>query len=145
MAAGPDSPPEGELPRRHVLISTIRNPWAHIVTHGRAWTRLGALRCDWANPGAWGAAWAHYVLSMIELVPDEHRWRQVMEIIKARILDGTYRPRGKVPGIRAMQQEFGVSLNTARHALNDLEEQGFVRQVPSIGTFVTPEVSWPAG
>ena len=82
---------------------------------------------------------------MIELVPDEHKWRQVMEIIKARILDGTYRPRAKVPGIRTMQQEFGVSQNTARHALNELEEQGFVRQVASIGTFVTPKESWPAG
>ncbi|WP_433520054.1 winged helix-turn-helix domain-containing protein (plasmid) [Nonomuraea sp. CA-143628] len=80
---------------------------------------------------------------MIELVPDEHKWRQVMEIIKGRILDGTYQPRAKVPGIRSLTQEFGVSQNTARHALNDLEEQGYVRQVSSIGTFVRPAKEWP--
>lgn len=82
---------------------------------------------------------------MIELVPDEHKWRQIMEIVKARILDGTYRPRAKVPGIRSLTQEFGVGVNTARHALNDLEDQGYVRQVPSIGTFVRPAEEWGRG
>lgn len=80
---------------------------------------------------------------MIDLVPDEHKWRQVMEILRGRILDGTYQPRSRVPSVRTLTQMFGVGDNTARHALNDLEEQGYVRQLPSIGTFVRPEVEWP--
>jgi GntR family transcriptional regulator len=82
---------------------------------------------------------------MIELVPDEHKWRQVMEILRQRILDGTYRPRSRVPSVRHLTQMFGIGDNTARHALKELEERGYVRQLPSVGTFVRPAEEWPRG
>jgi DNA-binding GntR family transcriptional regulator len=42
-----------------------------------------------------------------------------------------------------MTQEFGIGLNTARHAVDELEVQGYVRPVPSLGTFVAPREEWP--
>jgi DNA-binding GntR family transcriptional regulator len=40
---------------------------------------------------------------------------------------------------------FGIGDNTARHALKELEERGYVRQLPSVGTFVRPAEEWPRG
>lgn len=83
---------------------------------------------------------------MINWEPEPERpvWVQVMEVIRGRILDGTYRPRAKIPGIHRIMQEFGVGSNTARHVISDLEAQGLVRPVPSLGTFVVPPEDRPA-
>lgn len=94
----------------------------------------------WAVPGGVGSAWAHYLHFMINWEPEPERpvWVQVMEIVRERILDGTYPVRTKIPGIARIMQEFGVGNNTARHVIDDLEKQGLVRPVPSLGTFVVP-------
>lgn len=82
---------------------------------------------------------------MIDWVPDPERpvWLQVMEVVRQRILDGTYAPRTKIPGIHRLMQEFGVGSNTARHVISSLEEQGLVLPVPSLGTFVVPPEDRP--
>lgn len=82
---------------------------------------------------------------MIDWEPDPERplWRQLMETLHQRILDGIYPPRTKIPSLQRMTQEFGVGLNTARHAVDELESQGYVRPVPSLGTFVAPPEEWP--
>lgn len=82
---------------------------------------------------------------MIDWVPDPERplWLQLMETLRRRILDGTYRPRTKIPSLKQLTQEFGVGLNTARHAVDVLEEQGYVLPVSSLGTFVIPPDAWP--
>lgn len=82
---------------------------------------------------------------MIDWTPDPERplWVQVMEILRERILNGVYEPRGKIPSFKQITQEFGVGMNTARHAVDDLEAQGFVRAVQPLGTFVTPTEEWP--
>jgi GntR family transcriptional regulator len=66
-----------------------------------------------------------------------------MEALRARIIDGTYAPRTKIPSLKTLTQEFEVGLNTARHAVEELEKQGYVRAVKSLGTFVTPREDWP--
>lgn len=83
---------------------------------------------------------------MINWDPDPERplWLQLMETLRQRILDGTYAPRTKIPSLKQITQEFEVGLNTARHAIDDLEAQGFVRPVPSLGTFVAPADEWPS-
>jgi GntR family transcriptional regulator len=83
---------------------------------------------------------------MIEWVPDPERplWLQLMETLRQRITDGTYPPRTKIPSLTRITQEFGVGLNTARHAVEHLEEQGYVLAVPSLGTFVRLPDEWPA-
>lgn len=82
---------------------------------------------------------------MINWVPDPERplWLQLMETIRRRILDGTYPPRTKIPSLKQITQEFEVGMNTARHAVENLEEQGYVTPVSSLGTFVTTPGNWP--
>lgn len=99
-----------------------------------------------ADPGALGSAWAYYGQSMIHWVPEPERprWLQVMELLRQRILDGAYQPRTKIPSFKQLVQEFGVGMNTVRHAVEDLEDQGYLRAVQPLGTFVTPREEWPA-
>lgn len=78
---------------------------------------------------------------MIEWEPEPERplWIQVAETIQARIVDGEYPARTAIPSIERIQQEFGVSRNTARKVIRYLAAEGWVRPVPSMGTFVLPE------
>lgn len=78
---------------------------------------------------------------MIAWEPEPERpiWRQVAETIQARIEDGTYPPRTVIPSIERIQQEFEVGRTTARHVIRHLAAEGWVRPVPSMGTFVLPE------
>jgi len=110
-----------------------------------SWACLGTPGFVWAVPDALGAARNHYRFSMIAWVPDPERplWEQMMETLRRRILDGTYPPRTKIPSLKQLTQEFGVGLNTARHAVDDLEEQGYVLPVSSLGTFVRQAEEWP--
>lgn len=65
-------------------------------------------------------------------------WIQVAEAIQGRIEDGTYQPNTTIPSIPQLQQEFGVGRNTAKHAVHYLAEEGWVRPISSLGTFVLP-------
>ncbi|MFI7113921.1 GntR family transcriptional regulator [Nonomuraea sp. NPDC050227] len=75
--------------------------------------------------------------------PERPRWVQLMEVLRTRILEGVYQPRTKIPSLTQLTQEFGVGMNTVRHAVTDLEEQGYVLPVSSLGTFVRPKEGWP--
>ncbi|MGC5009721.1 winged helix-turn-helix domain-containing protein [Streptosporangium sp. DT93] len=75
---------------------------------------------------------------MINWEPERPIWEQVAEIIQRRIEDGTYPPRTPIPSVERLQQEFEVGRNTARHVVKHLADEGFVRPVPSLGTFVLP-------
>lgn len=87
-----------------------------------------------------GSAGAYYGQFMINWVPEPERplWEQIAEIVRERIDDGTYPPRSPIPSIERIQQEFEVGKNTARHVVRHLAEEGLVRPVPSLGTFVIP-------
>ncbi|WP_352230191.1 GntR family transcriptional regulator [Streptomyces sp. NBRC 14336] len=50
---------------------------------------------------------------MIEWEPDVPRWRQVAEVIRQRIADGTYPPRSRVPSVMQLVDEFGIAQATA--------------------------------
>lgn len=99
----------------------------------------------WAVPGRPGSDLPYYGRRMIEWEPDPERplWQQMMEVLRQRILDGAYQPRTKIPSLKQLTQEFQVGLNTARHAVADLEDQGFLRSIKSLGTFVSPADEWP--
>ncbi|MER7500412.1 winged helix-turn-helix domain-containing protein [Nonomuraea pusilla] len=73
-----------------------------------------------------------------------HLWQGVADTLRGRIKSGEYPPRSRMPSIRDVMGEFDVGRNTALHALQYLEEQGFVVMVQSQGTFVTPAEEWPA-
>lgn len=64
-------------------------------------------------------------------------YRQVADILRARIESGEIQPNRPVPSITQLVQEFGVARGTAIKALDALREEGIVKTVPGRGTFVT--------
>lgn len=71
-------------------------------------------------------------------------YRQVAEIIRARILAGDLAPGLPIPSESAMVGEFGVARETARRAVAYLRELGYVRTLPQRGTIVLQPGNWPA-
>lgn len=72
----------------------------------------------------------------MEWQPDVPRWRQVYEVIEQRIADGTYPPGTQLPGVLAIQGEFGIAQMTARRVLTELREAGLAQMQVGVGTFV---------
>ncbi|MGI5139428.1 MULTISPECIES: GntR family transcriptional regulator [unclassified Streptomyces] len=77
---------------------------------------------------------------MIEWEPDAPRWRQIADVLRARIEDGTYPPRTRVPSLVQLTAEFGVASVTAQKALRALREQGFTYTEQGLGSFVSPRI-----
>jgi GntR family transcriptional regulator len=61
--------------------------------------------------------------------------------IAARIAAGELRPDMRLPGERALAEEYGVALGTARRAMDVLRERGLVVTLPAKGTYVTGPAS----
>jgi DNA-binding GntR family transcriptional regulator len=74
---------------------------------------------------------------MIEFVPDQPRWRQVAEVIRQRIGDGTYPPRSRVPSVLQLQAEFGIATATGQKVHRALREEGLIYTEPGLGSFVS--------
>ena len=53
-----------------------------------------------------------------------------------RIKDGTYSPGSKIPSENDLKEQFGVSRNTVRSAINKLNTQGFLETRRGDGTYV---------
>ena len=75
---------------------------------------------------------------MIDFAPDAPRWRQVADLLKARIADGTYPPRSRVPSVMQIVAEFGIAGATAQKVLRALRDEGLTYTEPGLGSFVTP-------
>ncbi|MFI0932903.1 GntR family transcriptional regulator [Streptomyces sp. NPDC021019] len=74
---------------------------------------------------------------MIEFAPDLPRWRQVADIIRQRIEDGTYPPRTRVPSVLQLQAEFGIAAATGQKVHRALRDEGLIYTEPGLGSFVT--------
>lgn len=61
---------------------------------------------------------------------------QIREIIRRRVLDGSYAPHSQMPSEAQMIAAFGVSRITIRQALGDLQKEGLIFKVPGKGSFV---------
>ena len=61
---------------------------------------------------------------------------QIREIIRRRVLDGTYAPHSQMPSESQMMEAFSVSRITIRQALGDLQKEGLIFKVPGKGSFV---------
>lgn len=73
---------------------------------------------------------------MIDLDGPTPIYRQIADVIRGRIADGTYPPGRRIPSASALSDEFGVSRRTCVDALRLLREAGDVVGVPGRGTFV---------
>src|SRR5450830_1152221 len=63
-------------------------------------------------------------------------YSQLKELLRTRILDGTYPPLARMPSENDLGQSFGVSRITVRQALGDLQKEGLIFKIHGKGTFV---------
>jgi DNA-binding GntR family transcriptional regulator len=74
---------------------------------------------------------------VIELDETRPKWRQVADIIRARISDGTYPPGSRVPSVVQLTAEFGIAAVTAQKVMRALRDEGVIRTELGMGSYVT--------
>ena len=72
---------------------------------------------------------------------DGRAYLRLADLLKDRILDGTYPCGEKIPSEAALSREQGLALMTVRQAVGVLVERGLLERVPGRGTYVK-ELSW---
>ena len=80
----------------------------------------------------------------VDLDGPEPLYEQIAAVLAARIADGTYQPRRRVPSEADICEEFNVSRPTARSAIRLLKERGLVVTVRGKGSFVAEHPQAPA-
>ena len=63
-------------------------------------------------------------------------YRQIAEILRDRIEDGTIPPGRRIPSIVDLESEFDVARDTIRKAVQTLKDDGLVETVLGMGTYV---------
>lgn len=63
-------------------------------------------------------------------------YEQIVEQIKAMILNGRLRENDVLPSVRTLSKELKISALTVKKAYDNLEEEGFTITVHGKGTFV---------
>ena len=76
---------------------------------------------------------------MWEFTNDRPIYLQLIEQIKLRVINGTYKPGDKVPSVREIAMEAGVNPNTMQRALSELEREGLLASWRTSGRFVTED------
>jgi DNA-binding transcriptional regulator YhcF (GntR family) len=82
-----------------------------------------------------------YLGQVIEFAPDRPRWRQVADVIRERIADGTYPPGTRVPSVVEMLEEFGIATTTGQKVHRGLRAEGLIYTEPGMGSFVSKNLS----
>lgn len=72
-----------------------------------------------------------------KFAPDSPIFLQAAEVIKLRILTGTYPPGSYIPSVRELAQEAAVNPNTMQKALSMLESTGLLTTHRNTGRIVT--------
>jgi GntR family transcriptional regulator len=63
-------------------------------------------------------------------------YRQLEELLRAQIVQGTYRPNQMIPSEVELSRTFGISRMTARAVVTQLVQEGLLRRAQGKGTFV---------
>lgn len=63
-------------------------------------------------------------------------WRQVYDLLRARIDSGEIPPGRPIPSKRALVEQLGVAGNTIEHAISQLKADGYVFGVQGRGVYV---------
>ena len=64
---------------------------------------------------------------------------QLIEIIKNKMIDGSYHAGDRLPSIREMALEYDVTPNTIQRALNVLEQEGIILTERTNGKYITSD------
>ena len=82
------------------------------------------------------------LISVDRLVIDPHgpepSYKQLADLLRARITSGEIGPREPLPSITYLTGETGLSVGTVRRAIAVLVEEGLAYTVPGRGTFASP-------
>ena len=74
------------------------------------------------------------------------RYEQVCAELRARMGTGEWRPGDRLPSLRELAASLSVSLSTAKRALQQLEDEGWLQVRPQSGSYVRERVDTaPAG
>ena len=65
-------------------------------------------------------------------------YRRIADGLMQQVQSGKLNSGDPVPSERDLASNFGVSLMTARHALQVLTTEGVLNRKPNVGTFVAP-------
>lgn len=76
-------------------------------------------------------------LSVVQPASPTPLYAQIKELLRARILDGSYQPHQQMPSESEMMATFNVSRITVRQALGDLQNEGLIFRIHGKGTFVS--------
>jgi GntR family transcriptional regulator len=71
-------------------------------------------------------------------------YRQLAEILRARIKAGEWGPNRPIPSEPQLVQRYGIARSTVRRALAVLIEDGLVYTVPQRGTYVAENALGPS-
>ena len=74
----------------------------------------------------------------IDETSPEHSYRQLAELLRARIIAGEITT--VVPSITDLTEQTGLAVGTVRRAIKILVDDGLVRTVPGRGTYVADTV-----
>ena len=66
---------------------------------------------------------------------------QLEDLIKVRIIAGTYKPGERLPSVRELAAEAAVNPNTMQKALTELERSGLVYAQRTSGRFITEDTN----
>jgi GntR family transcriptional regulator of arabinose operon len=75
------------------------------------------------------------MMKTLEATP--HKYQDICDQILARIESGELVPGTRLPGVRALGEQYGCNYHTVRHAFTTLAEQGYVELKRGSGTFIT--------
>jgi len=79
-----------------------------------------------------------YVDLVVDLYSPVPLYAQVAAVLRTKIESGELRHLDPLPSEKSIEQEHGVSRDTARRAIRMLRDEGLVFTIPQRGTFVGP-------
>jgi GntR family transcriptional regulator len=68
-------------------------------------------------------------------------YRQIAEILRTRIENGSIPPGRRIPSLVALEAEFAVARDTLRKAVKVLKDEGLVETVTGMGVYVVDKRS----
>ena len=78
----------------------------------------------------------HKLFIVVSPLNPDPMYKQVTDQIKNAIADGILRTEEKLPSIREMTNELGISVITIKRAYADLEHDGYIFTRSGLGSFV---------
>ena len=70
------------------------------------------------------------------MTDSEPKYQQVIEWVKDKIVDGSYKPGDRLMSEMELSKMFGLSRQTIRRATGELENQNYVTRVQGSGTYI---------